>query len=69
MDVWLETVVYVFNGSKVLIFSDVVFRIPFGLGEQCGWSVLIIATHNRNPEAGVFGPIEEMKGTGGGCYW
>ena len=34
MDVWLETVVYVFNGSKVLIFSDVVFRILFELGEQ-----------------------------------
>ena len=34
MDVWLETVVYVFNGSKVLIFSDVVFRVLFELGEQ-----------------------------------
>ena len=60
MDVWLETVVYVFNGSKVLIFSDAVFRILFRLVEQSRWPVLTIVTHNRSPEAVVFGPVEEM---------
>ena len=61
--------VNIFSWFQSFDFSDVVFRIPFELGEQCGWSVLTIATNNRNPKAEVFGPIEEMKGTVGGCYW